>query len=103
VPRGATTVIVVADRVDETGLQFKEIVSEATVDLYEDALRRIATAHASERALVVGLDPWRPAFPIRAVTSMHEVYAARTPEQKLTESPWVRIFERDPGQITKNE
>jgi hypothetical protein len=103
VPRGATTVMVVADRVDEAGLRFKEIISEATLESYEDALGRVETARTSERAVVVGLDPWRTAFPIEAVTSVHEVYVSRTPEQKLTESPWVRIFERARGQVTKNE
>jgi dolichyl-diphosphooligosaccharide--protein glycosyltransferase len=101
-PSRTTTVVVVADRVDETGFRFKEIVSQVTFDMYEEALRAAETAQSSGHALVVGLDPWRTAFPTEALTSLHEIYAARTAEQKLTESPWVRIFERR-DQITKNE
>ena len=94
VPRDATTVVVVADRVDESGLHFKEIVSQTTFGSYQEARRAVEAAPPSARALVVGLDPWRSAFPIEALTSLHEVYAARTAEQKPSESPWVRIFER---------
>jgi dolichyl-phosphooligosaccharide-protein glycotransferase len=89
-PDHESTVITVADRVDANGLQFRELLTERTYSTYAEA-QEAAAQHPS--AMVVGLDPWHPAFPVDAMPSLVEVHAARTPEQKPGESPWVRIFE----------
>jgi dolichyl-diphosphooligosaccharide--protein glycosyltransferase len=89
----SATVVVVGERIDNTGLRFKEILSEAMYATYEAAVEAATRPQANGRALVVGLDPWRTPFPIEELTRLREVHAARTPEQNATESPWVRIFE----------
>jgi hypothetical protein len=88
-----TTVIVVGERVDASGLSFKEVVSDRTYDSYAAAVAALKTQPANARAMVVGLDPWRTAFPIEGLTRLRELHAARTPQQQPGESPWVRIFE----------
>jgi AglB-like glycosylation protein len=93
VPRNSTTLVVVADRVDNGGLHFGEIVSETTYPTYETAVEALKTPPPGGRAVLAGLDPWRPAFPLEALTSLREVHATRTPEQKPAEAPWVRVFE----------
>jgi oligosaccharyl transferase (archaeosortase A-associated) len=90
VPANSTAVIIVADRVDGRGLQFREIVSEQTYVTFAAAQRALAAAGSS--ASIVGLDPWRVAFPVEPLQSLVEVNAVRTVEQKPTEAPWVRIF-----------
>jgi hypothetical protein len=92
----SATVVVLGERVDDTGLRFKEILSEATFTTYGAAVEAAARPYATGRALVVGLDPWRTPFPLEALARLREVHAARTPVQKVTESPWVRIFELIP-------
>jgi dolichyl-diphosphooligosaccharide--protein glycosyltransferase len=93
VPSNSTSLIVVADRVDTSGMTFGEIVSETTYPSYEAAAEALKARPARGRALLVGLDPWRPAFPVEGLTSLREVHATRTPEQKPAEAPWVRVFE----------
>lgn len=90
-PDHAATVITVADRVDGAGLRFRELVSERTFATY-DAARQAAALIGSD-AIIVGLDPWRAAFPIEPLRALVEVHASRTPEQKESEAPWVRVFE----------
>ena len=92
VPGNATSVITVADRVDTRGLRFREVLTEDTYATYE-AARQSVGARTSAETLIVGLDPWQPAFPIEPLTTLIEVHGARTPEQKSTEAPWVRIFD----------
>lgn len=93
VPSHSTSVIVVSDKVDRGGMPFGEILSQQTFATYDQAVAAAKAPIATGRALVVGLDAWRPAFPVEALTSLHEVHATRTPEQKPGEAPWVRIFE----------
>jgi dolichyl-diphosphooligosaccharide--protein glycosyltransferase len=95
-PANSATLIVFGERIDTNGLRFKEIVSEATYLSLDAALDAAKRAPANGRAVVVGLDPWRSPFPIEGLTRLREVYTARTPEQRPTESPWVRIFELMP-------
>jgi dolichyl-diphosphooligosaccharide--protein glycosyltransferase len=92
-PSHSTSVIVVSDKVDPGGLQFGEVLSQRTFATYEAAVEAAKAPIATGRALVVGLDAWRPAFPVEALSSLHEVHTTRTPEQKPSEAPWVRVFE----------
>lgn len=91
-PANSTTVITVTDRTDARGLRFREVLSENTYPTYEAALRA-ASVSVAARTMIVGLDPWRTAFPIDHIRTLAQVHGARTPEQKPTETPWVRVFE----------
>lgn len=95
-PGNTTTVIAVADRVDTSGVKFREIISQETFATFEAAENAAARtrAAASDRTLIVGVDPWRSAFPLAAISSLALVHDVRTTEQAITQSPWVRIFER---------
>ena len=93
VPSRATSVVVVNDRQDAGGLRFSEIMSLQTYATYEEAVEATKTPPATGRAMIVGLDAWRPAFPVEPLTSFHEVHATRTEGQKPNEAPWVRVFE----------
>jgi asparagine N-glycosylation enzyme membrane subunit Stt3 len=90
-PANATTVATFASRVDNNGMQFRELVSQHTYPTYEDAVR--AREAAGAEAVIVGLDPWQSAIPLEPVTWLVQRHAARTPEQQPSEAPWVRIFE----------
>ncbi len=92
-PARTSSVVTVAERVDDRGTKFNEILTQATYESYEAAVNAAKPSNQSGRAIVVGLDPWRSAFPIEPLTRIGEVFAARTPEQKPAESPWVRVFE----------
>jgi hypothetical protein len=91
VPANATTVITVADRTDSGGGSFREVLTLDTYATFEAALQ--AAASQSPQAMIVGLDPWQPAFPLAGLQSFVQVHAARTADQKATEAPWVRVFE----------
>jgi dolichyl-diphosphooligosaccharide--protein glycosyltransferase len=91
-PINATSVVTLADRTDARGFHFREIVNQQLLQTYEEALA-VATAAKSPQTVIAGIDPWQAAFPIPALESLHEIYAARTPEQKPSETPWVRVFE----------
>ncbi len=91
VPANATTVITVADRTDSGGRSFREVLTLDTYATFEAALQ--AAASRPPEAMIVGLDPWQPAFPLTGLQSFVEVHAARTADQKATEAPWVRVFE----------
>jgi oligosaccharyl transferase (archaeosortase A-associated) len=93
VPNGSTTVLVVVDRTDDSGLRFAEIVSQTSYATYAAAVEAAKTPPPTGRAVIVGLDPWRPAFPVEPLTSLREVHATRTEGQKPNEAPWVRVFE----------
>jgi hypothetical protein len=86
----ATSLLTLADRIDANGLRFREVLTQRTYATYDAA--RLAAAAAGSSAVVVGLDPWQPAFPLERMTTMVEVYGARTAEQQPTEAPWVRVF-----------
>ena len=88
--RGAT-VITLAERIDANGLRFREIVTETTFDDYDSARRMVEGSTAP--AIIVGLDPWRSVFPIEPLRSFVEVHAARTSDQQVHETPWVRVFQ----------
>jgi dolichyl-diphosphooligosaccharide--protein glycosyltransferase len=92
VPANDTTVITVADRVDPGGVQFREVLTLHTYATYE-AAQAAAAAHAANTTMIVGLDPWQPAFPLAGLSSIVQRHAVRTPEQAAAEAPWVRIFE----------
>jgi dolichyl-phosphooligosaccharide-protein glycotransferase len=89
-PAHSTTVIGLVDRTDQNGVPFKEIVSQQTYRSFDEA--RAAAAATANDTLIVGLDPWRSAFPVEALATLVQLHAARTPEQAPTEAPWVRIF-----------
>jgi dolichyl-diphosphooligosaccharide--protein glycosyltransferase len=93
VPSHTTSVVVVNDRVDENGMRFLEALSRQTYATYDEAVEAAKVPPANGRAVVVGLDAWRPAFPVEPLTSIREVHATRTPGQKPSEAPWVRVFE----------
>ena len=92
-PSNATTVLSVADRVDGSGVSFREVIAQRTYATYEEALAAAVAAPGTERAVIVGLDPWQAAVPVPALGSLHLRHDVRTAEQQPTESPWVRIFE----------
>jgi dolichyl-diphosphooligosaccharide--protein glycosyltransferase len=89
-PTGLTLVTLV-DRVDATGLRFREIAAEESFESHDTARHALAAAPAG--SILAGLDPWRSAFPLEPLSAFSEVHAARTPEQKPGETPWVRVFE----------
>jgi hypothetical protein len=91
-PANATSVLTFADRTDTAGDVFREVLTEKTYPTYEAALQAAAATHSAQ-TVIVGLDPWQPAFPLPPLTSFVEVHAVRTPVQKDTEAPWVRIFQ----------
>jgi asparagine N-glycosylation enzyme membrane subunit Stt3 len=88
-PANSTWVIRFADRVDSAGMRFREVLTEHAYATFEAA--RQAASGATD-ALIVGLDPWQPAFPVDPVHSLKQLYAARTSEHPVT-TPWVRVFE----------
>lgn len=89
-PANATTVLTVADRTDENGRSFREVLSSETLPSYEAALQAAASTRAP--GVIVGLDPWRPAFPVEKLIAFVQVHEARTPDQQATEGPWVRVY-----------
>jgi hypothetical protein len=91
-PVNATTVLTLADRTDTTGRRFREVIREQTFASYE-AARAVAATQSIAETVIVGLDPWRTAFPIDRVPSLVQIHAARTADQPPTEAPWVRLFE----------
>jgi dolichyl-diphosphooligosaccharide--protein glycosyltransferase len=92
VPSNSSTVITAVDRVDATGLRFREAVTLDTYPSYE-AARQAATTKIAGDTRIVGLNPWVTAFPVAPLHSLTQVYAARAPDQPSTETPMVRIFE----------
>ena len=93
VPSHATSVLIVNDRADENGMRFAELVSQQTYATYAEAVEAAKVQPQTGRAVIAGLDAWRPAFPVEALTSIQEIHATRTPGQKPSEAPWVRVFE----------
>jgi dolichyl-diphosphooligosaccharide--protein glycosyltransferase len=91
VPDGATTVMAVAARMSENGMPFTEIQARRTYPTYAAATR--AAAESSVDTVIVGLDPWRPAFPIEALSSIVQVHETRTADQPPSSTPWERVFE----------
>jgi dolichyl-phosphooligosaccharide-protein glycotransferase len=92
-PANSTSVLVVVDRSDPAGLPFREVVSQMTFATYEAALQAAQLPTAVGRTVVAGLDPWQPAFPVERVTTMRQLHESRSPDQKPTEAPRVRLFE----------
>lgn len=90
-PSNTTTLLRVASRVDSAGVRFREVLSRHTYATY--AAARLAAAEAGGDAVIVGLDPWRSAFPVAAIEGLDEVYAARTDGASASQAPWVRVFE----------
>ena len=90
-PSNATTVLTVADQTDASGSAFRAVVGHTTYPTYQAALQ--AAAKSASETVVVGLDPWRTAFPLPALTRFVERRQFRTSEQQSTEAPWVRAFE----------
>lgn len=93
IPNHGTSVVIVSDRQDSGGMRFSEMLSQQTYATYEEAVEAAKRPVVDGRAMVVGLDPWRPAFPVEALAALHEVHATRTRDQKPAEAPWVRVFE----------
>jgi dolichyl-diphosphooligosaccharide--protein glycosyltransferase len=91
-PVDATSVITIAERTDTAGRRFREVTSERTYPSY-DAAREAAAGRSAATTLIVGLDPWRSAFPLDPMPALAQIHAARTPEQAPNEAPWVRLFE----------
>jgi asparagine N-glycosylation enzyme membrane subunit Stt3 len=88
-----TWVIAIEERVDSRGFRFKEILSQTPYPTYDAAAAAATHTRKDGRLLIVGLDPWQTAFPLAEVAHLREVYAARTPQQRASEAPYVRIFE----------
>jgi dolichyl-diphosphooligosaccharide--protein glycosyltransferase len=93
VPNNSTAVVVVVDRVDQAGMRFGEVLSQRVFPTYEAAVEAAQTKPPEGRVLVVGFDAWRTSIPVEPLTSLEEVHATRTPGQKPSEAPWVRVFE----------
>ncbi len=93
VPANATSVLVVADRTDQSGLRFREILSATTHPTIEAARAAERTLSVAGHTVIVGLDPWRPAFPVEGLIGLRQVHESRTADQKPGEAPWVRVFE----------
>ncbi|HXG86973.1 MAG TPA: STT3 domain-containing protein [Vicinamibacterales bacterium] len=91
VPINVTSVLTVADRVDQAGVRFREVLTQQTFATY--ALAQQAAARLGATAILVGLDPWQSAFPLDALQRIVPLHGVRTPEQAASEAPWVRIFE----------
>jgi dolichyl-phosphooligosaccharide-protein glycotransferase len=90
-PINATSVVTLVPRVDVNGVRFREVLMERVYPTYELARQALSVAPAG--SALVGLDPWRPAFPLERIDSLVQVHEARTSEQRPDEAPWVRIFE----------
>lgn len=86
-----TTVLTLNERIDSGGRPFQEIVSQRTYASYT-AAAEVAAAAGTGRTIVVGLDPWRTAFPVEALRSFALAYEARTPGQRAGESSWIKVF-----------
>lgn len=92
-PSNATTVLSIADRVDERGASFREVIAQQTYPTYEDALAATVGAGSRENIVIAGLDPWQAAVPVAPLKSLTLRHDVRTSSQQPTETPWVRIFE----------
>jgi oligosaccharyl transferase (archaeosortase A-associated) len=90
-PADTTTVVMLLEREDEDGFKFREVVAQQTFATYADAQH--ARDKAGPTATIVGLDPWRSAFPLEALQSFIPVHDTRTPEQGPAETAWVRVFQ----------
>ena len=91
VPSNNTYVVTVRDRTDTAGRQFCEVAGR---QLFADAAAATAAAEKSGAVVrVVGLSPWRPAFPVPPITGLRIAQEFREPGQKPGETPMVRIFE----------
>ena len=91
-PANATFVVTLAEHTDARGFTFREVVSQRAFPTYDAALA-VATAEKPSNVRIAGLDPWQAAFPLPALTRLSEIHQVRTPEQKPSESPWVRLFQ----------
>ncbi|MGQ0736699.1 MAG: STT3 domain-containing protein [Acidobacteriota bacterium] len=91
VPDRATSVMTFAERTDATGRAFREVLTERLYATYEQA--QLAASIMGGSAVVVGLDPWKAAFPVGAVPWLTLVYEARTPEQAPSDASWVKVFQ----------
>jgi dolichyl-diphosphooligosaccharide--protein glycosyltransferase len=91
-PANTTTVLTVEDRTDANGNSFRAVIARSTYPTHDAALQAAAARPIGE-TVVVGLDPWRTAFPIAPLTAFVEQRQFRTAAQPAIEAPWVRVFE----------
>jgi oligosaccharyl transferase (archaeosortase A-associated) len=90
-PANNTYVVKVTNLTDVTGRRFCALEER---QVYETAAA--AAAAASQKGAgyrVVGLNPWRTAFPLDAISGLRVAKDIRQPQQPPTEVPMVRIFE----------
>jgi oligosaccharyl transferase (archaeosortase A-associated) len=92
VPSNTTTVVTLVEHTDARGFRFREITSERPMPTFDAALEAV-TSDRTPNTVLAGLDPWRTAFPVPAISTLTEVHQVRTPEQQPSETPWVRIFQ----------
>jgi dolichyl-diphosphooligosaccharide--protein glycosyltransferase len=93
-PVSATSVVVLNERVDESGLRFKEFVASRTYPTHNEAATAAAEARArGQQSMLAGLDPWIPAFPLEPLVRFRELQAFRTSDRQPSEAPFVRLFE----------
>ena len=78
-PANSTSVIVVTDHTDESGLQFTEILARTTYATFDAAVKAAHVPPAVGRALIVGLDPWRPAFAVAPLTALRQAVRIENP------------------------
>jgi hypothetical protein len=90
-PSHATTVVALVSRVDNNGFRFREIVTQETYATYGQAQRMQETLGAD--AVLAGLDPWQPAFPLEPVSAFTEVFATPVREGDAPYAPRVRVFQ----------
>jgi hypothetical protein len=93
-PENNTYVVELRDRVGLNGRQFCEVASRTVFATAEQA--RAAAQQQGSGFHAVGLTPWHPAFPVPALTGLHQIADFHDPAQGIAEPPMVRIFEVGP-------
>jgi asparagine N-glycosylation enzyme membrane subunit Stt3 len=90
-PVNNTWVVQKVQRVDATGREFCEVLNPQSYATAAEA-KRIAASRGPQFE-AVGLTPWQPAFPVAALTGLRVAQEFREPQQTLSETPMVRVFE----------
>ena len=90
-PVNNTFVIQIRDREDTTGRRFCEAGNAQRFATADEA--KAAAAARGPEFHAVGLTPWQPAFPARAIDGLRLTKDFRSASQKDGEAPMVRVFE----------
>ena len=93
-PSNSTYVVRVSQRTDTTGRPFCEVVNRWQYARSEEAKR--TALERGEGFEAVGLTPWQAAFDVSAIGGLKIASEFRDPNQKVNETPMIRIFEVTP-------